>query len=77
VRAVQGAVGEATFVFRSDVKSYYASINPHCLMGLLRDMIASPVVFELIRGYLQHLVDEYERCGRMIWASVWGVRCRL
>jgi len=58
VRAVQGAVGEATFVFRSDVKSYYASINPHCLMGQLGDMIASPVVLDLFRGYLQLMVDE-------------------
>ena len=58
VRAVQAAVGEATFVFRSDVKSYYASINHECLMGLLRDLIPSPVVLDLVQGYLQHLVDE-------------------
>ena len=58
VRAVPAAVGDATFVFLREVKSYYASINHECLLGLLQELVPSPVVLHLVRGYLQLLVDE-------------------
>jgi RNA-directed DNA polymerase len=58
VRAVQGAIAGATFIFRSDVKGYYASINHECLKAQLSEMIPEPAVIELLQGYLQHLVDE-------------------
>jgi hypothetical protein len=58
VRAVQAAVDSATFVFRSDVKGYYANIHHESLMLTLCQFIREKAVLRLMQGYLQHLVDE-------------------
>jgi hypothetical protein len=58
VRAVQEHVASAAFVFRSDVKGYYESIDHDCLMEQLKQLITDPLVLRLLRGYLQHLEDD-------------------
>ena len=58
VRAVQAEVGNAKFVFKSDVKKYYASMDHDVLMGLVNSVVKDRKVRALIRGYMGHLVDE-------------------
>jgi len=58
VRAVQAEVGNAKFVFKSDVKKYYASMDHDVLMGLVNSLVRDRKVRALIRGYMGHLVDE-------------------
>jgi RNA-directed DNA polymerase len=58
VRAVQAEVSNAKFVFKSDVKKYYASMDHHVLMGLVNSLVSDRKVRALIRGYMGHLVDE-------------------
>ena len=58
VRAVQAEVGNAKFVFKSDVKKYYASMDHDVLMGLVNSVVRDRKVRALIRGYMGHLVDE-------------------
>ena len=41
------------FVFRTDVKSYYASIDHSLLLGQLRDLIRDNAVMRLLSRYLQ------------------------
>ena len=46
------------FVFRSDVKSYYASIDHAVLLGLVRDRIDDQRVIDLVAQYLARTIDE-------------------
>ena len=46
------------FVFRSDVKSYYASIDHAVLLNLVRDSIDDPLLLDLVAQYLHRTVDE-------------------
>jgi hypothetical protein len=46
------------FVFRSDVKSYYASIDHAVLLALVRDHIDDPLVLDLVGQYLRRTVDQ-------------------
>jgi len=46
------------FVFRSDVKSYYASIDHAVLLALVRDRIDDPRMLDLVAQYLHRTVDE-------------------
>ena len=46
------------FVFRSDVKSYYASIDHAVLLALVRDGIDDRRVMDLVPQYLHRTVDE-------------------
>ena len=39
MRAVQAEVGNAKFVFKSDVKKYYASMDHDVLMGLVNSKV--------------------------------------
>jgi len=55
---VQAEVGNAKFVFKSDVKKYYASMDHDVLMGLVNSAVRDRKVRALIRGYMGHLVDE-------------------
>jgi len=48
VRAVQAEVGNAKFVFKSDVKKYYASMDHHVLMGLVNSLVSDWKVRALI-----------------------------
>ncbi len=58
VRAVQQGVSDARFVFKSDVKQYYAGIDHHVLMKQLGRLIDDDKTLDLIRGHLEHLVDD-------------------
>ena len=42
------------FVFRSDVKSYYASIDHAVLLGLVRERIDDPRMLDLVGQYLHN-----------------------
>lgn len=58
VRAVQETIADYQFVFKSDVESYYASIDHSVLMNQVREFIKEKKVLRLICGYMAHLVDE-------------------
>ena len=53
------ALPNNTFVFRSDVKSYYASIDHDILFTQLEELIADPRVLELLQGYIRRTI--YDR----------------
>jgi len=55
VRAVRDAAASARFVARSDVSSYYDSIDH----GLLRALVPDSTVIMLVERYLEHLVDRH------------------
>ena len=46
------------FVFRSDIKSFYASIDHAVLLALVRQRIDDPLVLLLVEQYLHRTVDE-------------------
>lgn len=46
------------FVFRSDVRSYYASIDHAVLLALVRQRIDDPLVLDLVGQYLRRTVDQ-------------------
>lgn len=58
VREVAAHLEENTFVFRTDVKGYYASINQEILFDLVQEYVSEPPVLDLIRGYLQRFVSD-------------------
>jgi len=58
VRHICSRLPSNQFVFRSDVKSYYASIGHAVLLSLVRDRIDEPVVMDLVGQYLHRTVDE-------------------
>ena len=63
VRAVAGQLSSNTFVFRTDVKSYYASIDHQVLLDRLAEVIGDRRVLALLRGYLGRVIcdgGEYE-----------------
>ncbi|MEH2000890.1 MAG: reverse transcriptase/maturase family protein [Nostoc sp.] len=63
VREVAAHLSENAFVFRTDVKGYYASIDQAILFEMVRKYVNDPHVLDLIRGYLRRFVDdggEYE-----------------
>jgi RNA-directed DNA polymerase len=55
-RAVAGHLAANTFVLRSDVKSYYASIDHELLLDQLQPLIPDGRVLALIYQYLRHVV---------------------
>ncbi|MHC5939529.1 hypothetical protein [Nostoc sp.] len=46
VREVAAHLEENTFVFRTDVKGYYASINQEILFDLVRQYVSEPPVLD-------------------------------
>jgi hypothetical protein len=58
VRHICSGLASNQFVFRSDVKSYYASIDHAVLLGLVRERIDDPLVLDLVGQYLHRTVDE-------------------
>ena len=68
VRAVAKQLSANKFVFRTDVKSYYASIDHQVLLDRLANVIGDRRVLALLRGYLCRTVYDggfYEdvQCG--------------
>ncbi len=63
MREVAAHLSEKAFVFRTDVKGYYASIEKEILFEMVRQYVNEPLVLDLIRGYLRRFVSdggEYE-----------------
>ena len=62
------------FVLKTDVKSYYASIDHNLLLDRLAEFIQDPRVVTLIRQHLRRTVE----CGGLFWEfekeSRWGAR---
>ncbi|MBO1351116.1 MAG: hypothetical protein EBE86_028815 [Hormoscilla sp. GUM202] len=58
VREVDRRVGDYDFVFRTDVKGYYASINHQILLRQLSEYVDDEAVMELLRQYLRRMVDD-------------------
>lgn len=56
VRDVAEHLWENTFVFRSDVKSYYASINHEILFAQLREHIDDPRLLDLLWQYMRRTI---------------------
>ncbi|NES69413.1 MAG: hypothetical protein F6K24_31400 [Okeania sp. SIO2D1] len=61
VREVSQHLEEHSFVFRTDVKSYYASINHLQLMDMLRQYVQEDEVMALLWGYLRRYVCDGEK----------------
>ena len=61
VRQVSQHLDEHTFVFRTDVKGYYASINHHLLMDMLGQYVQEEEVIALLWGYLRRYVSDGEK----------------
>jgi hypothetical protein len=58
VRHICSGLPSSQFVFRSDMKSYYASIDHAVLLALVRDRVDDPLVLDLVGQYLRRTVDE-------------------
>lgn len=58
VREVAAHLHENEFVFRTDVKGYYASINHQILYELVAQYVREPVVLDLVRQYLKRFVSD-------------------
>jgi hypothetical protein len=56
VRFVNEHLADNTFVFRTDVKSYYASIDHDILLGLLEQAVPDKRVLDLIRQYVRRTI---------------------
>jgi hypothetical protein len=58
VRHICSRLPSNQFVFRSDIKSFYASIDHAVLLALVRQRIDDPLVLLLVGQYLHRTVDE-------------------
>jgi hypothetical protein len=56
VRFVHEHLAANTFVFRTDVKSYYASIDHDILLGLLGQAVSDRRVLDLLRQYVRRTI---------------------
>jgi len=56
VRDLAANLGGDTFVFRTDVKSYYASINHEILFAQLKEYIDDPRVLDLLWQYMRRTI---------------------
>ena len=69
VRFVHEHLAANTFVFRTDVKSYYASIDHDILLGLLEQAVPDRRVLDLLRQYVRRTIYDgglYEAVERGI-----------
>jgi len=48
VKETQAVLKEYQFVFRSDIKSYYESINFEILMNIIRSYVQHPILLQLL-----------------------------
>ena len=58
VREVKDNLGLLQFVFRTDVKGYYASIYHHILMEIVKRYVKDEYVLALLWGYLRRYVSD-------------------
>ena len=57
IRKVADSMGEYTFVFRTDVKSYYDSIDHHILIAQLGEFVKDVRIIGFVWKYLNRLVE--------------------
>ncbi len=69
VSKTQESIGGYQFVFRSDIHSYYASIDHDVLLGLLAEFIKDPIVFDLISQSMKRT----ETQGGLFWDFKVGI----
>ena len=58
VREVAANLSANQFVFRTDVKGYYASINHHILIEIIKRYVQDEYVLALLWGYLRRYVSD-------------------
>jgi hypothetical protein len=58
LRQVADQVGGDDYFYRTDVKSYYASINHGLLMAQVEQYVQDPLVLSLLWGYLKRVVNQ-------------------
>jgi RNA-directed DNA polymerase len=58
VREVKDNLGQHQFVFRTDVKGYYANVNHHILMEIVGRYVKDEYVLALLWGYLRRYVSD-------------------
>ena len=58
VRHICSRLASNQFVFRSDVKNYYASIDHAVLLGLVRQHVGDRRMLDLVGQYLGRTIDE-------------------
>ncbi len=58
LRAVAQQLPAHRFVFRTDVKSYYASIDHGRLFGLVQESVTDPAILALVQQYLTRVVSD-------------------
>ena len=58
VREVSSNMAHHEFVFRTDVKGYYASINHHILMEIVERYVQDETVLALLWGYLRRYLSD-------------------
>jgi len=49
--------GAYTYVCKTDIRGYYAHIDKHHLLGLLRPQVADPIVFDLLHQAIHYSVE--------------------
>lgn len=69
VREVLQQLPRSRFVLKTDVKSYYASIEHDLLLDRLAEFIQDPRVLNLIRQYLKRTAE----CGGLFWEFEKGI----
>ena len=69
VREVLQQLPQNRFVLKTDVQSYYASIDHNLLLDRLAEFIQDPRVLNLIRQYLKRTVE----CGGLFWGFEKGI----
>ena len=69
VREVLQQLPQNRFVLKTDVQSYYASIDHDLLLDRLAEFIQDPRVLNLIRQYLKRTVE----CGGLFWEFEKGI----
>ena len=58
VRQVQSGLRSGQFFFRSDVLSYYASLDHDIIRRQFAEVISDKTVLTLLDGFLNHLIDK-------------------
>jgi len=69
VRQVRGQLGSHPFVFKTDVQSYYASIDHHRLLDVLTPHIPDPNILSLVGQYLKRRAER----GGLVWEYRQGI----
>ena len=76
VRFIDDMRGENTFVFRTDVKSYYASIDHDILLGILEHHVPDGRVLDLLRSMFAGRFTTGDSTRMSSEAFRWAARSR-